>query len=396
MTEPSDANHSIIKVLDLCQDRLARPEVVVPRIMRTDFRDLNTTYELSCFFDVLGQAAVIGGCSIPLGHFNGVTYFLSPISSILQLQDKVQDQQSAEPAPASYFCVQKQDLDQVRQLPWGGSSPLQTYATNIARMLSLRSFQSDDSGYTSENANPLSKNLRTISEGEAEEQAGFGLLDGRKEFVKSRNRTLSLRSVSSEDSGYSSGDANSASKNLAAISEDRIDEQAEFGLLNDLKSESTSDYVISFPFFTLGRLDLKLTSSQNRPTMTDFIVAVSLADFSLWAIFDAWDEDWIDEEEIDEVDWIGMERHETPLKPLWSNDWGKLPGLDGRVRMAKLANSVYTHVFAPTKQINWTNTEEEWGPNEVPVLFPAEKALTGPVTSLNHTSQSKEITKQTP
>lgn len=64
--------------------------------------------------------------------------------------------------------------------------------------------------------------------------------------------------------------------------------------------------------------------------------------------------------------------------------------------MAKLANSVYTHVFAPTKQINWTNAEEHWGPNEIPVLFPAEKALTGPVTYLNHTSQSKEITKQTP
>lgn len=75
---------------------------------------------------------------------------------------------------------------------------------------------------------------------------------------------------------------------------------------------------------------------------------------------------------------------------------GKLPGLDGRVRMAKLANSVYTHVFAPTEQINWTNTEEQWGANEIPVLFPAEKALTGPVTLLNHTSRSKEITKQPP
>lgn len=91
-----------------------------------------------------------------------------------------------------------------------------------------------------------------------------------------------------------------------------------------------------------------------------------------------------------------MDRHETPLKPLWSNIWGKLPGLDGRVRMAKLANSVYTHVFAPTEQVNWTNTEGQWGPNEIPVLFPAEKALTSPVTSSNHTSYSSEITKQTP
>lgn len=175
-----------------------------------------------------------------------------------------------------------------------------------------------------------------------------------------------------------------------------MDEQAEFGLLNELKGESTSDYDISFPFFTLGRLYSKPTSSENRSTMTDFIVAVSLADFSLWAIFDAWDEDWIEAEEGDEVDWIGIERHKTPLKPLWLGTWGSLPGLDGKVRMAKLANNVYTHVFAPTEQINWTNTEEQWGLNEIPVLFPAEKALTGPVRSLNHTSETKNITKQTP
>lgn len=223
--------------------------------------------------------------------------------------------------------MQKQDLDQVGQLPWGGSSasPLQTYATNIARTLSLRSVHSEDSGYSSENTHPLSKNLHTISEGEAEGQAEFGLFDGRKEFVKNRNRTLSLRSVSSEDSGYLSGDAHFVLKNLAAISEDKIDEQAELGLLNELKSESTSNCVISFPFFTLGRLYSKPTSSENCPTMTDFIIAVSLADFSLWAIFDAWHEDWVEAEEGDEVDWIGIERHETPLKPLWSNSWESYP-----------------------------------------------------------------------
>ena len=199
------------------------------------------------------------------------------------------------------------------------------------------------------------------------------MFDGRKEFVKNRNRTLSLRAISSGDSGYLSGDTHSVLKNLAAISEDRIDEQAEFGLWNELKSESTSECVISFPFFTLGRLYSNPTSSESCPIMTDFIVAVSLADFSLWATFDAWDEDWVEAEEGDDVDWIGIERHETPLKPLWPNSWGRLPGLDGRVRMAKLANSVYTHVFAPTEQINWTNTEERWGPNEIPVLFPGDK-----------------------
>lgn len=110
-----------------------------------------------------------------------------------------------------------------------------------------------------------------------------------------------------EDSGYASGDAHPVSTNL-------VEKQAAFGLLNGPNSESTSDLVKSFPFFTLGRLYSKPASSKNRPTITDFIAAVSLADFSLWAIFDAWDGDWIEAEEGNEMNRIGEDRHETPLK----------------------------------------------------------------------------------
>ena len=138
-----------------------------------------------------------GGCRIPLGHFNGITYSFFLTSSILQLQDKVQDQQeSAKPAPAAYFCVQKQDLDQVRQLPWGGSSasPSQTYATDIARSLSVRSVYSKNSSYFSGNAHPVSECPPTISKDKVEEQAGFGLFGGRKASVQNCDRKLSLRS----------------------------------------------------------------------------------------------------------------------------------------------------------------------------------------------------------
>ncbi|MCJ1349572.1 hypothetical protein MMC31_007813, partial [Peltigera leucophlebia] len=309
----------------------------------------------------------------------------------------VQDQQeSAEPAPATYFCVQKQDLDQVLPLPWGGSSASQSqpYATNISRSLSLRSVHSEDSGYTSGNAHTVSEGLLTISEDRAEDQAGFSLHGGRNAVFENRDRTISLRSVSSEDSGYASGEKYRVSEKLAAISEHWGDKQAKFDLLNGPKRDSASDFVMSLPFFTFGRLYSKPTSSESYPTITDFIVAVSLADCSLWAIYDAWDEDWIEAEEGDEVDWIGEERFETPLKPLRSNTWGKLPGLYGSFRMAKLAESVYTHVFAASERINWTIDEEQWGPNEIPVLFPAEKALIGPVTSLTTASQSKEPATQ--
>lgn len=100
-------------------------------------------------------------------------------------------------------------------------------------------------------------------------------------------------------------------------------------------------------------------------------------------------------EEGDDVDWVGVDRYETPVKPLRSSIWGKLPGIDNRVRMAKLANNVYTHVFAPTTQITWTVGCEGWTPNEIPVLFPALKKLDGPVTSLTHTSEPTETKKPT-
>ena len=299
--------------------------------------------ELSCFFSMLSGATEYDWCKIPLGHSNGVTYSFSPRCAILPLQEKVLDQKKfAELASPAYFYVQKRDIGQVSHLPWGGSS---------ASLL--------------------------------------------PEYVQNAERTRkpSIRSNSSEDSGYASGDAHSVSENLAAISEEP-EEQARLGSLNGLK-RSTSDLVISFPFFTLGRLYSKPTSSESRATITDYIFAVSLCDFSLWAIFDAWDEDWIEAVEGDEVDWIGVDRYETPVKPLRSSAWGTLPGIHGRVHMVKLANNVYSHVYAPTTQITWNVAPEEWNPNEIPVLFPALKTLDGPVTSLARTSEPKDSAKPT-
>lgn len=56
--------------------------------------------------------------------------------------------------------------------------------------------------------------------------------------------------------------------------------------------------------------------------------------------------------------------------------------------MARLVESVYTHVPAANERIDWAIDEEQWGPNEIPALFPAVKALTGPVTRLlSHVSR---------
>lgn len=196
--------------------------------MRTNFWDLNMASELTCFFVALPGATEYHWFKFPLGHSNGVTYSFSPIGTTLQLEEKVMDQQKlAELASPAYFYVQKRDIGQVSHLPWGGS-------------------------------------LASLSPGYVQNAE--------------RKRKLSIRSSNSEDSGYASGNAHSVSENLAAISEDEPEEQARLGSLNGLK-RSTSDLVISFPFFTFGRLYSKLTSSKSRATITDYIVAVSLCDF---------------------------------------------------------------------------------------------------------------------
>lgn len=89
------------------------------------------------------------------------------------------------------------------------------------------------------------------------------------------------------------------------------------------------------------------------------------------------DEEWIEAEEGGKVDWVGVDRYETSFKPLRLSTWGKLPRLVSRVQIAKLANNVYTHVFAQTELINWKIAREGWSPNYIPVLFPALKALDG-------------------
>lgn len=115
-----------------------------------------------------------------------------------------------------------------------------------------------------------------------------------------------IRFISSEDCGYASGDAHPVFKNLAAISEDELEEGARLGL-NGLKGGSTGDLVISFSFFAFGRLFSKSASSESRATITDHVFAVTLCDFSLWATFDAWDEDWTEAVERDGIEWIGVD-----------------------------------------------------------------------------------------
>lgn len=84
----------------------------------------------------------------------------------------------------------------------------------------------------------------------------------------------------------------------------------------------------SFPFFTFGRLYQNLLPPKAAPLSQ---TPLSLFDFSLWILFDAWDEDWIEVLAGDDVDWIGVDRYGTPVKSFRSSTRGN----DSRVQNGK-------------------------------------------------------------
>ncbi|KAI9815423.1 MAG: NADPH oxidase 4 [Phylliscum demangeonii] len=85
----------------------------------------------------------------------------------------------------------------------------------------------------------------------------------------------------------------------------------------------------------------------------DYVVAVSLHDYSLWLIYNAWDSSYTcsedeledgtdldDDAYFDESAAFELESKRW-FRPDYDPDWGQFPGLDGKTLMAKLADNVY-------------------------------------------------------
>ncbi|KAI9833400.1 MAG: hypothetical protein M1826_007498 [Phylliscum demangeonii] len=109
------------------------------------------------------------------------------------------------------------------------------------------------------------------------------------------------------------------------------------------------DAVICQPFYHLGTLNV------NDPYRDgSYITAVSLHDYSLWLIYNAWNGlPHIDSE--DESDDVGSGPYDDAVedareRPYWfrpdtNPDWASFPGLSGKTLMAKLADDVRTWPF---------------------------------------------------
>ena len=178
-------------------------------------------------------------------------------------------------------------------------------------------------------------------------------------YVQARTRKASSHSHGSNDSGYESGNTEGFKPTQIV---GRPDNQCET--------------VISQPFFMMGRLMFQ-TASDDFAKPSDYIVAVSLYDESMWAIYDAWDEDPCDYEEAQNIE-------KTAYRPFRTKPWGRFPGLDNDSvqQMVKLADNVRTHPFSSIDSIRLKTVQDLWQPTEVPFLLPCRKEPDGSFCSL--------------
>lgn len=188
-------------------------------------------------------------------------------------------------------------------------------------------------------------------------------------YVQTRTRKASSHSHGSSDSGYESGDT----KDTKVLEPTQI-----VG-----GSDNQFETVMSHPFFMMGRLIFQTASDEFAKT-SDYIVAVSLYDESMWAIYDAWDEDWVEGDE-DSCDYDEAQNIEkTAYRPFRTKPWGRFPGLDNNSvqQMVKITDNVRTHSFSSIECIRLRTVQDLWQPTEVPFLLPCRKEPDGSFRSL--------------
>lgn len=124
-------------------------------------------------------------------------------------------------------------------------------------------------------------------------------------------------------------------------------------------SDNQFEIVRSHPFFMMGRLIFQTASDEFAKT-SDYIVAVSLYNESMWAIYNVWDKDWVEDDE-DSCDYDKAQNIEkTAYRPFRTKPWGRFPGLDNNSvqQMVKITDNVCTHPFSPIECIRLRTVQD--------------------------------------
>lgn len=194
-------------------------------------------------------------------------------------------------------------------------------------------------------------------------------------------RKVSGKSDKSADSGYASGreadrSANPESRNIEKLAID----------YEELTARC---------FYTLGILKWQHVTG-GRVHSSDYIIAVSLYDSSIWAIYDAWDnheETQATDEELDEA----VYEPEPSFRPALSENWGRLPGLgSSRQVMIRIAENAQTYCFEKYERIEWRICKGDWSSADVPLFLPARQGSDGKVKPLFESILNAEVRVQRP
>lgn len=141
------------------------------------------------------------------------------------------------------------------------------------------------------------------------------------------------------------------------------------------------------PFLYLGDLGRSERRQGGQDAATDYVLAVSLYDLSVWMIYDAWDygDDTYcidsDDEDGNEEEEDGEVRHSS-FRPDVNPSWARVPGVKGNTLMARIAESVHSWPFEGAAELRLS---QAWIANDVvPVFLRACVSQEGKVVHPEH------------
>ncbi|KAI9786751.1 MAG: hypothetical protein M1816_007822 [Peltula sp. TS41687] len=368
---------------------LAHPSKVIDRIRTTDYHSVEATMRLGHYFERFGRAARARVCPVPLGYFGKQDYSLYPQCHMPHLLEEKavvslrwnnngedRDDGDLGLAELAYFCLGRCSVKDGR----GRRNPgVWSHLTSVSPSCQRIVFQpADSAGFVS-----FQTNFSFISNDDGGDDADGSLNQGRKASGASDSSTDSSKA---SDGSIDSG----SSLRLAAIAAllTTHSDQTSSSSASFKRSPSTSTKPrlphpqpksLRHPFLYLGDLGRSErrppAAGQHATVTTDYVLAVSLYDLSVWMIYDAWDygddthcvdsSDDDDEEEEEEEEEQGEVRHSS-FRPDVNPFWARVSGVKGSMLMAKIAEDVRSWPFEAAAELRLSQT---WIANVVVPVF---------------------------
>ncbi|KAI9795107.1 MAG: hypothetical protein M1816_000129 [Peltula sp. TS41687] len=388
---------------------LAGWDRIVPRLQQTDYGDPESAAKLEHYFVEIATAPPFS-----LGTHRGMTYTIDFHSTPTKMAiaahecrkllkearslpaiDIGHDNNPNDIAPPRYFCLRQSIMEEVQDKEHQTCiGPI--YPARSPRNLSIRS--DDNSHVSGEVRSPTKKRGRIISPPSSEEdEKGVirlpcdehpGLED--RTTVADSNRSRESPPATQRRRLISPSSSDEDKKGLVELTYDKLPCLEDSTMV--AVDQSVSIYYT--PFFYLGKLATRPEPGRRGRVRADYLVAVRVVDLSVWIIYDAWDDWWMEEMDQEYLDMAMHPHHlhdeeegepisQGPFRPLCDPTWARLPGYEGRVIIGKLANDIRTWSFDLSAGIHIVNqsggVQDDREDDVVPVVICAQKTGDGKV-----------------